>query len=202
MRYVAWSRRSGSDAFFASASGSRCSRICCCVRCRSVRWLQRVADGRVHVGRRPDRRDQVGRLEPDEPEIRPLGIEDQQPELILRLAHLGLRDDQALAPLRDFRARRHQVERRRLADVDTRLVVPLELLRQIQRPLLDRDRGPRQHQVPVGALRIGRQRQPELLQADVGDPLVTLRRRDLRSHRIDLEIAQQRLRDDRLTATP
>ena len=105
-------------------------------RCRSVRWLERVADGGVDVGRRARRRHEVGRLEPHEPEVGPLRIEDQHAQLILRLARLRLRDDQVLAPLRHFGPRGHEVERRRLPDVHAGAVGPLELEREVERPLL------------------------------------------------------------------
>ena len=111
---------------------------------------------------------------------------------------LRARDDQVLAPLRDFGARRDQVERRRLADVDPRPVGPLELQRQIQRLLLHVDRRQRRHQVPVGALA----RSPRPARRAPGPGCrrfaVAALDLDLRPRRVDLEVAQQRLREDRL----
>ena len=94
--------------------------------------LQGHADRGVHVRRRSNRRNEIGRLQPHGPVVGTLRIDDQQSEIILRLSHQRLRDDQVLAALGDFRLCRDQIERRRLADVDTRPVVPLELERQIE----------------------------------------------------------------------
>ena len=120
-------------------------------------------------------------------------------QLVLRLAHQRLRDDQALAPLRDFRAGRHEIERRRLADVDARPVVRARA-RATGRATAAAP-TPRPAPAPGSSRRAARWPTASCAsscEADVGDPLVRSRRRDLRAERVDLEIAQQRLRHDRL----
>ena len=91
-------------------------------RARSARSLQRVGDGRVEVERRHAHRRRVDRLERDAPVVALRRIEDEEAQPILGLLHRRFGDDQLLLIGGDFGLRRHEVERRRLADVDFRLV--------------------------------------------------------------------------------
>ena len=126
-------------------------------RLRDVGALaERAADGRVHVGRRADRRHDIGGLEPRGPEVGPLRIEDARAQDVFGEERRRARDDQVLAALRDFRPRRDEVQRRRLPDVHARAVGAFELERQIERALLHVDRRPRRDEQPVRVLHVGR----------------------------------------------
>ena len=102
---------------------------------------QRAPHGGVDVRRRPRRRNDVGRLEPRGPEIRAVRVEHRRPQDVLGLERSRARDDQVLAPLRDFRPGGDEIERRRLADVDAGTVGSLELEREVERALLHADRA-------------------------------------------------------------
>ena len=134
--------RPAASAFFASASAVSVFSICRFVRCRSVRMLSALRTAASTSGAGPIGGTRSAVSSRTDQKSGALRIDDENPQLILRLADLRLRDDQALAPLRDFGPRRHEIERRRLPDVNARPVVALQLLRQLERSLLDRDRGP------------------------------------------------------------
>ncbi len=116
---------------------------------------ERAADGGIDVRRRPDDRHAVGGLEPNEPVVGALGIDDERAERVLDLERHRPGDDQVLLTLRDLGPRGDEVERRRLADVHARPVVALELERQVERPLLDVDERQRGDESPVAAFGVG-----------------------------------------------
>ena len=102
-----------------------------------------------------DDRHAIGRLEPDDPVVGTLRIDDERPQRVLGLQRRRARDDQVLLALRDLGARGDEIERRRLADVDARAVVALELEREIERPLLHVDERQRGDERPVAAFGVG-----------------------------------------------
>ena len=62
---------------------------------------------------------------------------------ILRILRDRPGADQVLAPLRDLGFGLHEIERRNLAGIDPHLVLPRELLGELQRALLNGDVGDR-----------------------------------------------------------
>ena len=169
-------------------------------RLRDVGALgERTAYRRVHVRRPGHYRLALRRIEPDAPVVGALRIDDQRAKKVLRLQRRRARDDQVLPPLRDFGACRHQVERRRLPDVDARAVGALELQGQIERALLHVHRRERRHQRPVTGLGVGGDLRGALPSTWMS-AMSRLRFSISTCARATsiLKIAQQRLREDRL----
>ena len=140
VRYDAWSRRSGSVPFCASDTfvsrdldlAAACARDPSAARARCAPRRPRRATARSAEPSRPARDARTSsRRDWDR---------DHDAEVVLGLTDQRLRDDQRLTPLRHFGLRRHEIERRRLADVHPRAVVALELERQVERALLHRRR--------------------------------------------------------------
>ena len=132
VRYDAWRRTSGSDLALRQRDGGVVV-LKLLARAHQVGpLLQSHADSGVDVRWRSNRWNEIGGLQTQRPVVGTLGIDDQQAEVILRLSHQRLRDDQILATLGDFCLCRDEIERRRLADVDARPIVSLELERQIE----------------------------------------------------------------------
>jgi hypothetical protein len=138
------------------------------------------------------------RIDPDAPVVAALGVDDERPDKVFRLKRRRARDDQVLLTLCDLGACGNQVERWRLAHVDSRAVVALELLGEVQRSLLDVDRRQRRHQRPVAGFRVGSDLRAALPDLDVGNIAIAMLDLDLRPRGVGLEVAQQRLREDRL----
>ena len=139
------------------------------------------------------RRDAIGGIESHAPEIRALRIDDQRPEIILGLSRQRARDDQVLAPLRNFRACGDEVEGRRLPDVDPRAVRALQFQREIERALLHVHQCVRGDEQPVRPLGVGGRVHRLFQQPHVRDRLVADRDVDLRPREVDREIPPQRL---------
>ena len=83
------------------------------------------------------------------PERRVGRIHDQPSQAILCVGGRRVGANQVLAPLRDLGFRLHQIERRDLPGVDTDLVLACELLRELERALLNGDIRHRGFQRPV-----------------------------------------------------
>ena len=66
-------------------------------------------------------------------------VHDQPAQRVLGIPGGGLRANQVLLAIRDFGLRLDEIERRRLADADARLVLAHEILREIERALLHGD---------------------------------------------------------------
>ena len=138
--------------------------------CEIGALAKRPPDGGVDVRRGTDGRHAIGRLEPHRPVVGALRIDDERAQLILGLQRGRARDDQVLLPLRDFRPRGDEIERRRLADVDARAVVALELEREVERALLHVDERERRDEQPSSARSASALVLTEALaEADAGD---------------------------------
>ena len=104
-----------------------------------VASLERVRDGRVDVGQRTAAGRLFDRVDARPPERRVGRIHDQPPQTILRVPGGRVGANQVLAPLRDLGFRLDEIERRNLPGVDADLVLPRELLRELERSLLHGD---------------------------------------------------------------
>ena len=113
-------------------------------------------------------------------------------------AALGL--NQVLAPLRDLGLRLHEIERRNLTGIDANLVLPRELLRELERALLHGDVGDRRLQRPVRLLDGRHRLDDRFAEAQLGAVPIPLRDDVLLARRVDLAILQQRLRERDLNA--
>ncbi|MCX6551735.1 MAG: hypothetical protein NTY02_12160, partial [Acidobacteria bacterium] len=139
-------------------------------------------------------------LDPGHPERRAVGIEDEHPQPVFRLAGGDLGNREVLLPLSDLRPCRHEVERWRLADVHAGLVDALEVARQVEGALLHVDQRPGRDQVPVRLLHVGERPHHRLAEAGVGNLLVALAQNQLLATGVDSQVLQQRLEECRLEA--
>ena len=109
-------------------------------RSRSARSRSaRVTAASRSIARRRDRRRVDGSIATFQ-FSRSRRIEDQQAQPILRLLHRGLGDDQLFLIGGDLGLRRHEIERRRRADVHLRLVHAHQLLARASAPIAARRR--------------------------------------------------------------
>ena len=131
----------------------------------------------------------------DVPVVAVRGIEDQQAETVLGFLDRRLRDDQLFLVRGDFRLRRHEVERRRCADVHLRLVDAHELFREFQRRPARLHGRPCGHEVPIRGLHVGGRVDEAFTQARVGDVSVRPARRQLLPVVVDEKVPDDRLRD-------
>jgi len=127
-------------------------------------------------------------------------VHDQTAQTIFAVLCGGAGANQAFASIGDLGLDLHQIERRRLADANTDLVLLGELLRQIERALLQRDVGPQRLQRPIRLLDRRHRLDDRFAKAEFGAFLAPLRDDDLLTCGIDLPIAQQRLGERELNA--
>ena len=119
---------------------------------------------------------------------------------ILGILGRGAGADQVLAPLRDLGFGLDEIERRNLSGIDANLVLPRELLRELERSLLNGDVRQRRLERPVRLLDRGHRLNDGLAEAKLGALLVSLRDDVLLPRGVDLAIPEQRLRERELDA--
>ena len=160
-----------------------------------MRVGERVANRGVGVdGDRLERR-RVRRLEARVPELGLIGrIRDERPQAILGARDRRFRENHALLALRDFGFGLDDVERRHRADLDARAVVAERPLRELAATALHREVVDGVDQIPVGVLHVARRDGNRLLQLHVRDLAILPADQHLLPRRVDLEVAQQRLR--------
>ena len=134
------------------------------------------------------------------PERRVGRIHDQPAQPILRILGRGVGANQVLAALRDLGFGLHEIERRNLPGVDANLVLPRELLRELERALLNGDVRQGRLERPVRLLDRGHRLDDGLAEAKLGALLVPLGDDVLLPRRVDRAILQQRLRERDLNA--
>ena len=119
-------------------------------RCEVVASAERACGDRIDVGqarcRSPARRSDRGALARTTTSagsmMRRRSRSSASPAAVVRA-------DQIFAALCDLGLGLKQIERRRLADIDARLVLAHQLLGQLERPLLHRDVGERRLECPI-----------------------------------------------------
>ena len=163
--------------------------------CRSVRSRERARHRRVDVDRLAAWPRTIDRIDRRGPQRVVGAADDQALQREFRGADRRLRLHQRQPPVGRFGLRRHDVDRRQRADLDARLVVLHQLARDVERVLRRFDRLNREDQIPVGVPRVGLRRRHCRLQRDLVVLLADPIRLERRSRRVDLEAAQQRLRD-------
>ena len=161
---------------------------------RSVRRLERVLHCGVDVhGRRREWR-QVGGLDPDRPEVRRVGIEDQRAECVFGVTDIPFRDDHRLLATCHFCFGLDDVDGRCGADFDPGARIAERFVCQIQRLSLHAERRDRVGEVPERVAHGARRHGDRLPKTDVGDLAVLRGDEHLLPRVVDLPVSQQRLR--------
>ena len=132
------------------------------------------------------------------PQRRVRRIGDQPSQPILGIPGKGVGANQVLPPLRDLGLRLHQIERRNLTGLDANLVLPGELLCELERSLLNGDVRQSRLERPVRLLDRGHRLNDRLAEAKLGALVVSAGDDDLLSRNVDRAIPQQRLREREL----
>ena len=170
-------------------------------RPREIRpLLERAGYRQIGIRRRRGAQRLVGRFQPHAPERRVGRIHDEPPQPIFGVASRCGRADQSLPAGRHLGFGLHQVERRRLADVHARAVLPYEIFRELERALVDGDVRLRGLERPVRGFHGRGGLSGRLAHADLGVRQVSLRDDVLHAGGIQLSIPEQRLRKRHLQA--
>ncbi len=156
--------------------------------------LQRVRDGRVEIeGLRRQRR-LFARHELRRPEVRLRRVHDEHAQRVLGRTDLTFSDDHLFFGSRDFGLGLDDVDRRDRAEIDFLLVVPERGLGQLVRLLRDLELPDGIHQVEVRVPHPARHLRHRLPQLQVCNLLVLQADGEVLPERVELEVAQQRLR--------
>ena len=175
--------------------------FCRSLRARSrVAFVERAGGNGIHIRQHSAEGWLIGGIEAHPPERRVRGIHDEATQPILGISRGCVRADQVFAALRHFGFGLQKVERRRLADIDARLILPRKLLRKLERALLQCDVGERRLERPIRLLHCGRRLDDRLSNPQLGAFEIAPRDDRLLAREIHLAIFQQRLRHRQLEA--